>query len=134
MLIVVDTSAVLSIILNEDPAPELAKRLTAATRREMSAANYVEAGTVLAGRLDIPTDAAEALDSFLAQAQIDVVPLDAALARLAVTARVRFGKGFGHPANLNYGDSFAYALAKHRNAPLLFIGNDFSQTDVQAAI
>lgn len=133
MLIVVDTSAVLSIILNETSAQALAERLATATRREMSAANYVEAGAVLAGRLANPSEAVAALDSFLAQAQIEIAPVDATQARLAVAARIRFGKGFGLPASLNYGDSFAYALAKNRNAPLLFIGNDFSQTDISSA-
>lgn len=63
-----------------------------------------------------------------------MAPLDEAQARLALEARIRFGKGFGAKANLNLGDSFAYALAKSLDAPLLYVGDDFRQTDVKSAL
>ncbi len=135
MLIVIDSSAVIAIILNEPERVVLEDRLGAASRREISAANFVEAGSVLAGRLGDDRDSAGAiLDEFLDKAAVDIIPVDGAQARLALEARIRFGKGFGHPASLNYGDSFAYALAKYRDAPLLFIGNDFSLTDIGQAL
>ncbi len=132
MPIVIDSSAIIAILLNEPERVALENRLAAARKREISAANYVEAGAVLAGRLrDARASAGAVLDRFLDEAAIDIVPVDGAQARLALEARIRFGKGFGHPAGLNYGDSFAYALAKHRDAPLLFVGDDFSRTDIR---
>jgi ribonuclease VapC len=76
---------------------------------------------------------AERIDRLLAQARAEVVPFTAEHAALALEGWRRFGKG-RHPAGLNLGDCFAYALAKARGEPLLFKGNDFAQTDVKAAI
>jgi ribonuclease VapC len=74
------------------------------------------------------------LDSALAEASIEIVSVSVSQARLAAEAYARFGKGRGHPARLNYGDCFAYALAKERGEPLLFKGSDFARTDIAAAI
>jgi ribonuclease VapC len=73
------------------------------------------------------------LDAFLADMNIEIVPVTVEQARLAVRARLKFGKGFGTRSGLNYGDCFSYALAKSLSAPLLFIGNDFSKTDIERA-
>jgi len=135
-LIVVDTSAVVAILFAEPTASALSKRLARETfgDRLMTAAAYVEAGTVLAGRHASPERALEILDGFLASGGIRIVPITEALARIALDARIRFGRGFGAPAGLNFGDSFSYALAKSLNAPLLFVGNDFAETDIVPAL
>jgi ribonuclease VapC len=74
------------------------------------------------------------LDRLLDELGIVLAPVDAGQARLALQARIRFGRGMGHGGALNYGDSFAYALAKTRDAPLLFVGDDFRGTDVAIAL
>ncbi len=88
----------------------------------------------MAGRIANPDEARTDLDTFLSLAGIEVVPVDVRQSGLALEARVKFGRGFGSRAKLNFGDCFAYALAKSMNAPLLFIGNDFSETDVVPAL
>lgn len=102
--------------------------------RLMSVASYVEAGTVLAGRHPDPRRALVILDEFIANSGITLVEVDERQARLALDARIRFGRGFGSAAKLNFGDCFAYALAKSLDAPLLFIGDDFTATDIKAAL
>jgi ribonuclease VapC len=132
--IVVDTSAIIAILFDEAGAADLTEKMAHAQSRVMSAANYVELGTVLAGRRDgAPERVAADLDRVLSQFDVTIAPLTHAIARDALTARVKFGRGFGAPAGLNFGDSFAYALARSMDAPLLFVGNDFSKTDVQIA-
>lgn len=133
--LVVDTSAVVAILQNEPCATSLLATLANAERRELSAANLVEAGTVLSSRRpQDPRRALRRLDEFLAAASVLTAPFDIEQARLALEARTRFGKGLGHPARLNMGDTFAYALAEARNAPLLYVGDDFSRTDVVPAL
>lgn len=135
-MIVVDSSAIIAILRQEPEAQTLLDRLHAASpsSRLISAANFVEVGAVLAGRLQDPLQGSSLLDQVLTEAAITVAPLDEAQARLALEARIRFGKGFGAKANLNLGDSFAYALAKSLDAPLLYVGDDFRQTDVKSAL
>lgn len=135
-MIVIDTSAVIAIVLGEIGAARLADRIEdeLAGDRLMSAAGYVEAGTVLAGRHASPQRGIDVLDEFVATVGIDIIPVDEAQARLALAARIKFGRGFSAPAKLNYGDSFSYALAKSLDAPLLFIGNDFTATDIASAL
>jgi ribonuclease VapC len=135
-LIVVDSSAVVAMMLNEPSAPALAERLAIepAGSRVMSVVNYVEAGTVLAGRHRNPPQGVADLDAFLHDFEIALVPADEAVARAAMQARIQYGKGFGAAAGLNFGDCFAYALAKTRNAPLLYAGDDFRATDVTSAL
>lgn len=100
----------------------------------MSVVNYVEAGTVLAGRNRNPEQGIADLDAFLSEFSIALAAIDEPVARLAMHARIRFGRGFGTAAGLNFGDCFAYALAKTHSAPLLYTGNDFRATDVVSAL
>lgn len=134
-MIVVDSSAVVAILFGEPTAQALLARLAADPDRLMSVASYVETGTVLAGRRhsDRPR-AIDDLDAFLAEAGIALAPVDAAQARVALSARIRFGRGMGHGGRLNFGDAFAYALARAHDAPLLFVGDDFETTDVAIAL
>jgi ribonuclease VapC len=134
-LIIVDSSAVVAMLFGEPSSAALAQRLAADPDRLISAASYLEIGTVLARRRR--SDRLKAIDdlgAFLDEAGIVVAPVDAAQARLALRARIRYGRGMGHGGTLNYGDAFAYALAKSREAPLLFVGDDFAATDIKTAL
>lgn len=128
---IVETSAVVAIVLGEPDAERFVDALTVPALRLISAANLVEAGIVVEARQG--PDAARDLALLLETIAIAVEPVDAEQARLAVDAWRRFGKG-RHPAGLNLGDCFAYALARHRGEPLLFKGNDFAQTDVTSVL
>ncbi len=133
-MIVVDSSAVVAIMFGEPSAPALIARLAADPDRVISVASYVETGTVLAGRRHSDRlRAIDDLDAFLAEARIALAPVDVPQARLALSARIRFGRGMGHGGLLNFGDAFSYALARTREAPLMFIGDDFGTTDVAVA-
>jgi ribonuclease VapC len=103
-----------------------------AAHRRISAVNYVESAAVIDGSRD--PIASRRFDDLLREAQVAVEPVTEAQARIAREAYRDFGKGSGHPAKLNFGDCFAYALAKARNESLLFKGDDFSQTDVADAL
>ena len=97
----------------------------------MSAANVVETSIVLRGLKKIPSDKAERwLDDFIEAAGIRIEPVTPEQSRAARLAHLRFGKGTGHRAGLNYGDCFAYGLAKEMKVPLLCKGNDFPLTDI----
>lgn len=98
-------------------------------------ANYVEAGTVMAGRRRTdPRQALIDLDRMMQTLKIRRVPVDSEQAVAPLEARIRIGRGMGHGGMLNFGDTFAYALARVRNAPLLFVGDDFAKTDVISAL
>ncbi len=102
----------------------------------MSVASYLEAGTVLAGR-EPSGDRLKAiayLDAFIDEAGITLTPVDVGQIRLALRARILFGRCMGHGGVLNFGDSFSYALAKTVDAPLLFIGDDFTKTDIVSGL
>jgi ribonuclease VapC len=134
-MIVVDSSAVVAMLFGEASAAALAERLAADPDRVMSVASYLETGTVLAGRRRSDRlKAIDDLDAFLGEAGIALAAVDAAQARLALTARIVRGRGMGQDGALNFGDCFAYALAKSLDAPLLFVGDDFAGTDVTAAL
>jgi ribonuclease VapC len=134
-MIVVDSSAVVAIWFGEPTAAALLARLAADPDRVMSVASYLETGTVLAGRRRSDRlNVIEDLDRFLDEAGIALAPVDAMQARLALRARIQFGRGMGHGGVLNFGDAFSYALAHARNAPLLFVGDDFGTTDVAVAL
>ena len=134
-MIVIDSSAVVAIMFGEPAASRLVTRLAADADRIMSAASYLETGTVLAGRrIKAPFEAIADLDTFLIEADIALAPVDAEQARIALHARIRFGRGIGHGGVLNAGDTFSYALSMIRRAPLLFIGDDFRTTDVAVAL
>lgn len=131
-VLVVDTSAVVALLKSEPGWETLASRLHAAASRLLSVVGWVELSLVVAGRHG---DAATLafLDRFLQTAAIERRPVDEPQARLAREAFLRFGKG-RHPAGLNFGDCFAYALARTLDAPLLFVGDDFARTDVRPAL
>jgi ribonuclease VapC len=131
-LIVIDTSALIAIFRLEPEADALLKALVAAEKRLMSALSVLEASMVMSGRSEA-VGALAALDEFLREAGIEVLPFDAEQARLARAAFLRFGKG-RHKASLNLGDCASYAAAKAKRAPLLYKGDDFNHTDLAAAI
>jgi ribonuclease VapC len=125
--LVVDTSAAVAVIRSEPGADELAGYLEAALVRLMPTAIRVELGIVIEARLGPAGQ--DVIDRFLRDARIDIVSVDAEQAERAVSAWRRYGKG-RHPAGLNYGDCFTYALAEHTGHPILCTGNDFAQTDI----
>ena len=123
---VIETSAMLAILQAEPEAPSFAEAIERDPVRLVSAASVLEASIVIVARHG---DAgARELDLFLLKAQADIVPVTAEHAALGRDAYIRFGKG-RHPAGLNFGDCFAYALARASGEPLLFKGEDFSRTD-----
>jgi ribonuclease VapC len=124
---VIDTSALLAILFNEAEAEYFEAALAADTNRLMSAAALLETAIVVESRLG--EAGGRELDLPIHKAQITLVPFTAEQAEIARAAYRRYGKG-RHPAGLNYGDCFAYALTKTSGDPLLFKGNDFPQTDV----
>jgi ribonuclease VapC len=126
--LVVDTSAAVAVILGEQGSDELAAHLEDALARLMPAAIRVELGIVIEARL-WPAGQ-DIVERFLRDAKIDVVPVDADLAARAVSGWRRYGKG-RHPAGLNFGDCFTYALAERTGHPVLCIGDDFAATDVR---
>ena len=128
---VIDSSAVLAILLQEPEAARFASAIADAAVRRMSAANLLEACIVADNLIDLR--AGRRLDAFMERAQIDIAPVTEAQVRLARQAYVDFGKG-NHPAGLNFGDCFAYALAKATDEPLLFKGDDFASTDIVPAL
>lgn len=131
-VLVVDPSAIVALLKSEPGWESLAARLHEASSRALSVAGWVELSLVVAGRHG---DAATLafLDRFLQTTAIELRPVDERQAQSARTAFLHFGKG-RHPAGLNFGDCFSYALAQTLEAPLLFVGNDFIQTDVRAAL
>lgn len=134
-MIVVDTSAILSIFRQEQDAVVFASRIADDSDPVISAATLVETSIVLRGLKQITPAEAEAwLDEFLAIAGMRVEPGTQEQAEIARAAHARFGKGTGHSAGLNYGDCCSYALAQTLKVPLLFKGNDFGQTDIIKAL
>ncbi len=127
---VVDTSALAAILLDEPEASDFARRITVASRPVISAAGYVGFGLLAVSRRGYGWPE---IDDALSRFGLEVVPVSPAQARRAVEAFARFGKG-RHPAGLNFGDCFAYALAKELGRPLLFKGGDFALTDVEPAV
>ena len=125
--VVLDTSAVLALLQGEEEADRILVALTDADVRRISAATVVEAGIVLQARYGDHGE--RELDLFLQRAEVEVIPFSEEHATVARQAYRRFGKG-RHPAALNFGDCFAYALAVVLDHPLLFVGTDFSATDV----
>jgi len=133
-VIVIDSSAVIAIFRQEADAAGYAQSIASDDDPLMSAANVLEASIVLRGLKKIPTAKAERwLDDFIETAGIRIESVTPEQARTARLAHLRFGKGTGHAAALNYGDCFAYALAKTLDAPLLCKGNDFGETDIVLA-
>lgn len=129
----VDASAIVAILGDEPEGPDLAQKIGGAGRSATSPVAVFEASLAIARIYDIkPTEAETRVGAFLRSFSIQLVPLPAGIATLAVEGFERYGKG-RHPAGLNLGDCLAYAMAKSIAAPILFKGNDFSQTDIQQA-
>ena len=128
---ILDTSAVVAILLREPDAQELAEAIETADQVRASAGTYVELGAVIDGKRNAALS--RRLDEFLAEAAVVIEPVTPEQARIAREAYRDFGRGSGHPAQLNFGDCFAYALAKDKAEPLLFKGDDFRRTDARRA-
>jgi len=124
---VIDSSAIIAVLLNEVNAADVARAIEASSQHLLSAVNLLEASIVIESRKG--EAGGRELDLLIYRAAIEIVAVDQDQAELARIAWRRFGKG-RHPAGLNYGDCFAYALAKTRQLPLLFQGGDFTRTDI----
>ena len=127
---IVDSSVIVAILSGEPEAQSLADAIAGAPSREISALNYVEVAVVIDSR-DDPVFSRK-IDDLLRDAQVGIEPVTVEQARIARAAYRDFGKS-RHRAGLNFGDCFAYALAKDKGEPLLFQGDDFSRTDVERA-
>ncbi len=126
---IVDSSALIAILRAEPEAERLAKALEKNSSWGLSAANFVETAAVIdSSRSPL---ASRSFDELLRVANVRIEPVTEVQARIARAAYRDFGKGTGHPAGLNFGDCFAYALAKAVDEPLLFKGKDFIHTDVR---
>jgi ribonuclease VapC len=131
--VIVNSSAVVAIIKNEPEADALRECLeNSHLRPKISAANWYEASIVIDGTRD--DRLIDAFEAQIARMKLEIIPFSEKHALIARRAYQRFGKGSKHPAQLNFGDCFAYALASESGEPLLFKGNDFAQTDVEAAL
>ena len=129
---IVDSSALVAILHDEPEATACLRAIYAAGQCRVSAANFLEAAIVIdAGRSPV---ASRRLDDLLREAGITIEPVTEAQARIARQAYRDFGRGSGHPARLNFGDCFAYALARETGETLLFKGGDFTHTDVSPAL
>jgi ribonuclease VapC len=129
---IIDASAIIAILRDEPEAPSIASAIAGAGSRRISAVNYVEAAAVIDGSRD--PIASRRFDDLFRAAKILVESVTEAQARIAREAYRDFGKGSGHPASLDFGDCFAYALAKSAGEPLLFKGEDFTHTDLTSAL
>jgi len=130
-MIAIDTSAIIAIMGNEPERRKFNEIIETTDFCLISAASLLEARIVLFARSG--KNASLALDAFILRSKIQVIEVSPDMGDIAFDAYIKFGKGTGHPAGLNYGDCFAYALAKQKNIALLFKGNDFSRTDITAA-
>ncbi len=124
----IDSSAIIAILSDENDALILAQAIQSDPIRLISGASLLETAIVIESRYGLP--GAKKLDEFVKLGGFRIEPVTVEQVTLARAAYRRFGKG-RHPAALNFGDCFSYALAKSANEPLLFKGNDFSQTDLQ---
>ncbi len=128
---VVDSSALMAILRGEPEEPAFRQAIRTAANRLMAAPTRVESAMVALGRGGEP--GLEQMQALIERLDLEVVPFTHDQATLAIDAFRRFGKG-RHPAGLNFGDCFSYALAKATGEPLLFKGDDFSRTDVKPAV
>ena len=129
---IIDTSALIAILRNEPEAEIYAEAIAGAGTRRVSAVSYVEAGVVIdASKSPV---ASRRFDDLFREAKLVIEPVTPEQARVAREAYRDFGKGTKHRAALNFGDCFAYALAKATGEPLLFKGDDFKHTDLSSAI
>jgi ribonuclease VapC len=128
---IIDTSAIIAILRDEPEAMSYARAIADTTHRRVSAVSFVESAVVIDAGLD--PIATRRFDDFIKEADISIEPVTERQAQIARSAYRDFGKGRAHPANLNFGDCFAYALAKESGEPLLFKGDDFAHTDIAPA-
>lgn len=129
---IIDTSALMAILRRETDARVFSEAMELASRRRVSAGTYIEAAIVVDSNRDPVLS--RRLDDLISDAEITIEPVTPSQALLARAAYRDFGKGSGHQAQLNYGDCFAYALAKELQEPLLFKGANFVHTDVKSAL
>ena len=129
---ILDTSAIIAILFQEPEAERFSEVIEQDSDLRISAASYLEAAIVL-DRARSPI-VSRRLDQLIRDVDILVEPVTAAQAIIAREAYRDFGKRSGHPAQLNFGDCYAYSLAKETGQPLLFKGNDFSNTDISSAL
>jgi ribonuclease VapC len=127
---IIDTSAIVAILFNEDDAQIYAEAISRADSCRVSAATFVEAAIVVESQTK--NNGSRQLDAFIRRAGITIEPVTEEQAHIARQAFTDFGKG-RHPAGLNYGDCFSYALSKAMREPLLFKGKDFAKTDLSVA-
>jgi ribonuclease VapC len=134
-VIVIDTSAIVAIVRGEGDAAQLAACVVGSSSVVTSAATVLEAAIVLNDkRFGVPSTGDQLLDEFLGREKITIEPVTLDHLQIARLAHRLYGKGTGHAAALNFGDCFAYALAKALNAPLLYKGVDFAKTDIVSAL
>ena len=129
---IIDTSALIAILRAEPDAGEMARAIERAQIRRISAANWLETAVVIDASRD--PIASRRFDELVQTAELHVEPVTGDQARIARDAYRDFGNGSGHKAGLNFGDCFAYALAKSAGEDLLFKGNDFGHTDITSAL
>ena len=128
---IVDTSALLAILQAEPESRRLAEAIESVSQPTISVVSFVEASIVLDARHG--AEGRDRLDRVIRESRMEIAPVDFEQAQLAREAFRDFGKG-RHPARLNFGDCFVYALARQRGEPLLFKGDDFTRTDIRAAV
>jgi ribonuclease VapC len=131
-VIVLDSSVVVAILRSEAGFEQFVEVIDAADSTIMSHANFLEVGIVMIRRFGAAS--LTRLSRVRASFAVELRPTDEQQMELAIRAYAEFGKGTGHPAQLNYGDCFAYALAKSADQPLLYKGDDFARTDIRSAL
>jgi ribonuclease VapC len=129
---VADTSAIISIMKQEQDARTFASMLALDVPKLISAGTLLECG-IIVGR-ELGAKSLANMHVLLKGVSIEIVPFDSTQFEVGLSGYLLYGKGSGHEANLNFGDCFSYALAKTRNLPLLFKGNDFIHTDIEPAL
>ena len=129
---VIDSSAIVAIALREADAEAFSVALAETAPKFMSLVTYFETASVLLQKR--PTNGLSFVNEIVHETVIDLVPFDHDQIEAAIMARRLYGRGMGNAAQLNFGDCFSYALAKTRNLPLLFKGDDFVHTDIEPAI
>jgi ribonuclease VapC len=129
---IVDSSALVAILLNEEDGDALSRVLDGTAIVRLSAASYLETSIVIDHYRDAALSAR--LDDTILESEIVIEPLTVEQARIARQAYRDYGKGSGHPAQLNFGDCFSYALARDKREPILFKGDDFGHTDLRSAL
>jgi ribonuclease VapC len=130
--VIIDSSALVAILLDEPGHERFAAAIATARPARLSAASYLEASIVADGKKS--PRLSRRLDDLVAASAIIIEPVTERQARIAREAYRDYGRGSGHQANLNFGDCFAYALARDLGEPLLFKGADFAHTDIRPAL